>query len=351
MALVFYISTAIIAYAIALVVYRLRFSKLAKFPGPRLAAATLWYEFYYDVICRGKYIFKIEEMHKTYGPIVRISPFELHVNDPDFYDALYSHTAPRNKYDWFASQFGYMDTAFSTVDHDVHRPRRKAISPYFSKSKVREAEPIIEKLVNRLCDRLTDFQNTNTPVDIAAALSCFLADAISEYTIGKPLHLLDDPSFVPHWRKSVGQMAETAGVAKHIPAIHLIRTILPVSWLSALIPGMALINDYSTQCRKEIDTIIENSESGHKSLAERNTLFAELVNSDLPPQEKSAERLQHEMEIILSAATEAPTIVLTTITFYLLNDPEKLSKLKRELAEAERSQGHPLTVSDLEQLP
>lgn len=67
MALVIYISTAIIAYATALVVYRLRFSKLAKFPGPPLAAATLWYEFYYDVICRGKYIFKVEEMHRTYG--------------------------------------------------------------------------------------------------------------------------------------------------------------------------------------------------------------------------------------------------------------------------------------------
>lgn len=48
-------------------VYRLLFSPLAKFPGPKLAALTLWYEFYYDVIKRGRYTWKIAEMHKQYG--------------------------------------------------------------------------------------------------------------------------------------------------------------------------------------------------------------------------------------------------------------------------------------------
>ena len=43
------------------------FSPLAKFPGPKLAALTLWVEFYYDVVKRGRYTWKIEEMHKQYG--------------------------------------------------------------------------------------------------------------------------------------------------------------------------------------------------------------------------------------------------------------------------------------------
>jgi ornithine cyclodeaminase/alanine dehydrogenase-like protein (mu-crystallin family) len=38
------------------------FGPLAKFPGPKLAAATLWYEFYYDVILKGRYSFKIKEL-------------------------------------------------------------------------------------------------------------------------------------------------------------------------------------------------------------------------------------------------------------------------------------------------
>lgn len=48
-------------------VYSVYFGPLAKFPGPKLAAATLWYEFYYDVILQGRYTFKIKELHKKYG--------------------------------------------------------------------------------------------------------------------------------------------------------------------------------------------------------------------------------------------------------------------------------------------
>lgn len=48
-------------------IYRLYFSPVAKFPGPKLAGLTFWYEFYYDVIKRGRYTFKIRELHKQYG--------------------------------------------------------------------------------------------------------------------------------------------------------------------------------------------------------------------------------------------------------------------------------------------
>ena len=48
-------------------IYQLHFSPLAKFPGPRLAAATLWFEIYYDVFKWGKYYVEIEKMHKQYG--------------------------------------------------------------------------------------------------------------------------------------------------------------------------------------------------------------------------------------------------------------------------------------------
>ena len=43
--------------------YRLYLNPLAKFPGPKLAALTLWYEFYYDVVKRGRYTWKIAELH------------------------------------------------------------------------------------------------------------------------------------------------------------------------------------------------------------------------------------------------------------------------------------------------
>ena len=54
-------------YTLAVIIHRLFFSNLSGFPGPKIAAATYWYEFYHDWLRNGKYIFVIEEMHKRYG--------------------------------------------------------------------------------------------------------------------------------------------------------------------------------------------------------------------------------------------------------------------------------------------
>lgn len=58
------------AYLTGLAIYRLYLSPLAKFPGPKLAALTSWYEFYHDVFRHGKYTFEIGDMHKKHGAVV-----------------------------------------------------------------------------------------------------------------------------------------------------------------------------------------------------------------------------------------------------------------------------------------
>lgn len=61
------LATTYIGYGVSLVIYRLYFNPLSRFPGPKLAAATLWYEFYFDVINRGRFGWEIERMHQIYG--------------------------------------------------------------------------------------------------------------------------------------------------------------------------------------------------------------------------------------------------------------------------------------------
>lgn len=56
-----------VSYLVGLAVYRLYLSPIAKFPGPKLAALTGWYECYYDVFLNGKFIFHIQDLHKIYG--------------------------------------------------------------------------------------------------------------------------------------------------------------------------------------------------------------------------------------------------------------------------------------------
>jgi hypothetical protein len=56
-----------ILYFCYVTVYRLILSPIAHFPGPKLAAWTYWYEFWYDVVAEPEYTFKIGRLHKEYG--------------------------------------------------------------------------------------------------------------------------------------------------------------------------------------------------------------------------------------------------------------------------------------------
>lgn len=70
MALVWIIETAALGALLLIVAEaarRLYFHPLAHIPGPKLAALTWWYEFYFDGIQPGQYVFKIQELHKKYG--------------------------------------------------------------------------------------------------------------------------------------------------------------------------------------------------------------------------------------------------------------------------------------------
>lgn len=61
------VALSAISYVLALVIYRVYLSPLSAFPGPFLAKATHWYEFYYNFLQTGKYYERIREMHEKYG--------------------------------------------------------------------------------------------------------------------------------------------------------------------------------------------------------------------------------------------------------------------------------------------
>lgn len=137
---VFYLAGALsflcIIYAMYTIIWRLYLCPIAHFPGRRLAALTHWYKGYFDVVLRGQYTKEIGKMHAEYGPIVRISPFEIHIHDPEFIDSVYCLGKRVDKWSFQTRQFPVGNASFGTIEHNLHHARRAPVAPFFSKRAV-----------------------------------------------------------------------------------------------------------------------------------------------------------------------------------------------------------------------
>ncbi|KAK2879935.1 hypothetical protein FQN49_000747 [Arthroderma sp. PD_2] len=317
-------------YVLGLITYRLLISPLAKFPGPKLAAMTRWYEMYFDVIRGGQFLWEIDRMHEKYGPIVRISPYELHIKDPDYYSTLYAGpTKRRDKYPWFLS-VGLPTSTFSTAEYDHHRLRRGMLSPYLSKQAIRSLEPVIQDKVNLLCRHMQRAMKTGEPLEMHKCFISLAVDIVSHHAFGKSncYDLLQADMLDDSWKEGV-----TGGFAKlllgrHFPLLIVLFRILPV-WMSAIVvPSCRDLNFVENEVDNRMERVYTKNQHGTKE----QCIFAEIMNNDkLPLLERKLGRLSDDAKFLLGAGTDAPSQALAITLFHILNNGPVYRKLQEEL--------------------
>lgn len=132
------------------------------------------YEFYYDIVGGGNYVFKIIELHKEYGPIIRINPHELHVSDPEFHSTIYAGVGHKRDRDpWHTKSLTLPDSILASNPHDLHRKRRAALSPFFSMVSTRSLTPVVVDGKNALMARFEGLVGSEEPVNLQYAPSAF----------------------------------------------------------------------------------------------------------------------------------------------------------------------------------
>ncbi|CCC11336.1 hypothetical protein SMACR_04039 [Sordaria macrospora] len=366
-----HVAVAVTVYYVSRTIYRLTLHPLAKFPGPKLAAITRLYEGYYDVIQEGQYTFKIAELHKQYGPIIRISPYELHINDSTYYEKLYRNDGGRwDKYDWaYAAHGRGLDVAISAPDHFLHKAIRQPLSPFFSKANVGRKMDIVRKHLDKLQAIMTRKASTKETFDLGAAISAWARDVSNEFIMGKSYGNLDKEDFDKDFTTMVTDEGRMWRYNKHIPVLRVAFS-LPwdfMLWLAGWLGDKGLKNVFTHlkvtlhDTKQIIDAHLANTSSEKPTststsktpeTTQTHTIINDILSSpSLPSHLKSLSRIHQDVFVITSAGFETTASTLRLIIYNLFSSPSILSRLRSELSQFNLSDPSSYEYRDLEHLP
>ncbi|KAK1752941.1 cytochrome P450 [Echria macrotheca] len=319
----------LLAYRVGLALYNISpFHPLARFPGPKLAAATYWYEAYFDWILVGRYGRRIKEMHRQYGPIVRINPDELHCCDPLFTDEIYAGPSRiRDKWQHQLNTGGagpVSVTAFSTVPHELHRIRRTPFGRFFSRGQMLRLEGEVLEFASLTIDKMLRV-NLGKPFNVKEAFNCFTADVISQYAFGEPMGFVSgQEGWEPNFATWVSSFFKSAYMMRYNALARTAANVLPfvADYLGEDVRN--IMHQMNVVIPKYIEAAIANPENGR--------VFADVMRSGtLAESEGDMYHLSGEGFNFLMAGTETTSATLTVLTYWMLARPENHQRLMKDL--------------------
>lgn len=223
--------------------------------------------------------------------------------------------------------------------------RRAALNPFFSKRSVTQLEPIIREKVEKLAGRFEAAVKTREVIRLDAAYMALTMDVITQYAYARSYNYLAEPDFKLEWKNTLVGAFEMGATMRHLPWMAKAP-----DWLVKVIsPGMILFFSWQRDVKRQVQSIMESRDAGAEKA--RNTIFQELLDSNLPSQEKTLGRLADEGEILIGAGSETTSMALSHISFYMLQNRAPLELLRAELREALPDPKTNIPWSKLEQLP
>ncbi|KAL7622978.1 hypothetical protein AAE478_006657 [Parahypoxylon ruwenzoriense] len=334
-------------YTFGVGIYRLYFSPLANIPGPKLAALTTWYNAYHDLWRGGQYIWVVEEMHRKYGPIVRIRPDVVHINDPGFIEKLYSQSPKhrRERYWTILQTLQATGSILATRDHDLHRRRRAVLNPFFSQQNVRHLEPVINDTLANLFHRMDEWAKAGAPVRMNVAFRAATKDIIQAYAFGEGDKCLDKEDCNTAFFDIMAPQ-RIAHLGTHLFWLATLLTSIPPKIMTTLVPKIGVFSGFVEGLAAQIEEVQKA-----KDLPEGKTIFHEIIRSDIPESEKEIRRLTDEAMVIVIAGSETTASTLAAIMYHLLADRHLFARLRAELDPVMPDRNELPVASKLDGLP
>lgn len=181
---------------------------------------------------------------------------------------------------------------------------------------------------------------------------------VSEYAFGRSYRYLETAEgFRTDIHEALCNVGDMFHVLRMVPWVIGPMQKLPRWVMRWVDPKTLSFIDFQRDVKAQIQDIIESKSSNNTSASQSKdvfshpTIFDELLDSNLPPNEKSLDRLWQEGQTIIGAGTETTSFALTVTLFHILSNASIKAALLDELNPLlARTAGKP-SFTQLEQLP
>ncbi|PKY00096.1 cytochrome P450 [Aspergillus campestris IBT 28561] len=323
---VFYVVLSVIVLSASTkIVYNLLFHKLAGFPGPLLARSTLIWRIYYSL--GGRFHVAIDEQHRKYGPVVRISPNELSFASVESWKAIYGLQPPGTPtpiksefYDIYGAGFSSLCIG-SERNPQKHSQMRKMLSAAFATKALVEQEAIFSNVVDQFITSIGQLGGSDSKgINMSKWFEMVSFDILGEMAFGESFHCIDTGK--PHFWSEL--------ITSHLYFITLVDNLrrfpMVVALTKLLFPStLAVRNQNSEYSRKQVAKRLEK-DSTRKD-------FLSTVVKNFRAGNVSKEEMTAHVSTLTIAGGETVSTCLAGTTYYLLRNPGCLAKLQREIVD------------------
>lgn len=157
------------------------------------------------------------------------------MNDPEFIDPIFGAPGKRrDKYKVAINGMSAPNSALGTYHHDLHRARRSALNPFFSKANIRRLEPVLKQCLAKCLGRLERAGKEGTIMTAGLLYSAVTSDIISDYCFGESYNNLDKEDLNKEFFDAFHEASKGYHVGCWNPWIVPVMTALP-QWVVRII--------------------------------------------------------------------------------------------------------------------
>lgn len=305
------ILAVVIATLISGVLFKIYLNPLAHIPGPLFARLTsIWL---YSLSYRGIEASTVDNLHKRFGPVVRIAPNEVDIADGAALHPVYVKDGGFLKSSCYKNfDINGFPTLFSAL-HPTHRATRaKAVVGMFSQTAVREGKHVLCRCVDSMVARLKREKADahGKPVDVLNIFRSLAFDMATSYLFGEPYNGIEEQKL------SATEFLDNfvaAGKFFYLPnRIYKIAELVATS----LDTNKVDISRSNNLVEKFATYVVDTAATLEK--AEEETYQARLLKAGISREETIAQCID-----VMFAGTDAAGMNLSVICCHLSRDSNK----------------------------